>query len=99
MTETLAVLAFCATCPNPCRRAWPADAAVQLEAITPSALALLALAVARRQVRADAETLALLDQTEMARQCRPACPYDHDIAALVGRVRAGWRAGEADGRT
>jgi hypothetical protein len=97
MTDA-AVLAFCATCPNPCRRAWPAGASPQLETVTPSALALLALMVVRGEVRSDAATLALLERTEMARHCRVACPYDYDIAGLVERVHAGRRVGGSDGQ-
>lgn len=79
-------LRFCSFCPNLCRSAWPDDAQPQTENVTPSALARLALALVQREIACDATTARALRQTEMAVACRSACPYGHDIAALVAGV-------------
>lgn len=82
------LLRFCACCPNPCRRAIPADAPVQVETQTPSALALIALAVIDGELPFDADARRVLRRTEQARLCRAACPYDHDIAGAIDTLVA-----------
>jgi len=74
---------FCACCPSPCRRALQPDAAQQAETVTPSGLAMIALAVIDRHLAYDQAARAALGQTELARQCRTACPYGHDIAGAI----------------
>ncbi len=82
-----ATLRFCAYCPNPCRSAWPAQA-LQNEAATPSAMALLTIAVLDGRVSADADVRARLADRRMAETCRPACPYGFDIPALIAAATA-----------
>lgn len=79
---------FCACCPCPCRRALPADAPCQTESVTPSGLALIALAVIDGQLPRDAATRAALRRTDMARLCRPACPYGLDTATAIEALSA-----------
>jgi hypothetical protein len=90
MTNCRDLLRFCACCPNPCRRAIPADAAQQVETRTPSALSLVALAVIDGALPLEADTRLVLQHTEQARLCRNACPYDHDIAGAIDELVAGW---------
>ena len=80
MNKTLETLRFCAFCPNLCRSAWPHP---HEEGETPSALSLLAVAVASGQVADGAGPRALLARQEMAAACRAACPYGVDVPALV----------------
>jgi hypothetical protein len=82
------LLRFCACCPNPCRRAMPADAPRQAETVTPSALALIALAVIDGHLPFNADARRVLQHTEQARACRAACPYDHDIAGTIDALVA-----------
>jgi len=84
--QELEQLRFCAFCPNPCRRAWPAAEAAQDEAITSSALSTLAMQVAEGRVELDDDVRAALMRQDMARACRPACPYGIDVPALVNGV-------------
>ncbi len=84
--QELEQLRFCAFCPNPCRRAWPAAEATQNEAITSSALSTLAMQVAEGRVAFDDDVRAVLMRQDMARACRPACPYGIDVPALVDGV-------------
>lgn len=83
MSEARELFRFCACCPNPCRRALPADRRLQIESETPSALAMIALAVIDGQLPFDADVQHCLARTEAARHCRPACPYGHDIAGAI----------------
>lgn len=97
MIEGRDLFRFCACCPNPCRRAVPADRTRQVESETPSALSMIALAVIDGQLAFDAETRQALKRTEVAHLCRPACPYGFDIAGAIeaftaNRERADERA-------
>lgn len=84
MTAERDLFRFCAVCPNPCRRAIPADTAdQQLESCTPSALSLIALAVLDGRLPFDADARAALGRTGAARHCRAACPYGHDVAGAI----------------
>lgn len=84
--EQLESLRFCAFCPNPCRRAWPAEAHAQNEAMTPSALSLLTVHVAEGRIALDRDVEGLLASQDMARTCSAVCPYGLDIPALIGHV-------------
>ena len=86
MNDPVEVLRFCACCPAPCRSAIPAGIAVQAESATPTGLALITLAVLRDALPLDAGTRAALGQLEAARACATACPYGHDIPAVIGNV-------------
>jgi hypothetical protein len=83
----LETLRICACCPNPCRRAIPAKSPLQLEAQTPSALALLAILVSERTVPYTPEVEGVLGRLEAAEHCRGACVYGYDIPSLVRRVQ------------
>jgi Fe-S oxidoreductase len=61
----------------------PAQAAAQPESTTPTALAMIALAVIDGQLSFDASTRGALARLSGARSCVAACPYGYDIAALV----------------
>ena len=84
--KEIEALRFCSFCPNLCRSAWPATERVQTETVTPSAMSLLAIAVIDKRVAVDRDVVAALRQTAMARTCRSACPYQHDIAGIVERM-------------
>jgi len=81
------MLRFCACCPSPCRRAIPADHERQFESETPSALALIGLSLIDRHLDFDADVSEMLSHTDIARLCRVACPYDHDIAGAIDDLR------------
>jgi Fe-S oxidoreductase len=61
----------------------PAHASLQPESTTPTALAMIALAVIDDQLPFDTSTRAALARTAGARSCAAACPYGYDIASLV----------------
>ena len=82
------LLRFCACCPNPCRKALPAALVRQVESETPSALALIALAVIDGHLPYDLDAQAALSRTEAAHACRSACPYGYDIAGAVDGLNA-----------
>lgn len=83
MIEGRDLFRFCACCPNPCRRAVPAERAVQIESETPSALSMIALAVIDGELAFDADARSALARTEVAHLCRAACPYGYDIAGAI----------------
>jgi fumarate reductase (CoM/CoB) subunit B len=87
------MLRFCACCPNPCRRAIPANHERQVESETPSALALIGLSLIDGRMEFDADVNDMLSHTEMARLCRTACPYDHDIAGAIDDLRKHYGSG------
>ncbi|TDP74505.1 hypothetical protein [Roseateles toxinivorans] len=89
------LMRFCACCPNPCRRDVPASLARQVESETPSALALIALAVIDGHLPYDADAQAALSRTEAAHACKAACPYGYDIAGAVDTLNARLSAGAA----
>jgi Fe-S oxidoreductase len=66
----------------------PEHAAAQPESTTPTALAMIALAVSNGQLPFDASTRAALARLAGARSCAAACPYGYDIAALVAEFAA-----------
>jgi hypothetical protein len=61
----------------------PVQSATQTESETPTALAMIALAVMDDQLPFDAGTQAALARLSGARHCAAACPYGHDIAAVI----------------
>ena len=86
MSERTRALTLCMLCPSPCRRVWPAAESDQSEAITPSALAMVAVMLGRGAIVPSADVAAALGRTAMAKTCRAACPYDFDIAGHVEAV-------------
>jgi len=77
------MLRFCVCCPAPCRSAIPAHDSMQAESVTPTALAMIALAVMDDQLPFDAGTRAALARLSGARSCVAACPYGYDIASAI----------------
>ncbi len=83
------VLSECAFCPNTCRPAWPADAAAQTESQTPSALALIALAVLDGRLDPTRSgALAALQLRDAVRASQARCTFGHDIDAALDAVLA-----------
>ena len=95
MNDARQLMRFCACCPNPCRRAIPPDAARQVESETPSAMAMIALAVIDGQLPYDADVRDSLARTGVTRLCRAACPYDYDIAGAIEGLTAHLEASHA----
>ena len=83
MNELVRALRVCAFCPNTCRDHWPGQAGVGPESRTPSAMALLGLAVAEGRWPADAATRQALAQREMVHALRPHCDHHLDVAGLL----------------
>ena len=82
------ILEVCAFCPNPCRRAWPAELAPPLEGALPSGMSLLAVAVAEGRIEVDASVRAALVPGPGTLACIAVCSYGLDVAAaLHGVVR------------
>ncbi len=61
---------------------------LQAESLTPSALALIALAVVDGQLPNDASVRGALGRTAQARACVALCPYDYDVPAAVDEFAA-----------
>ncbi len=83
MNELVRALRVCAFCPNTCRDHWPGQAGVEPESRTPSAMALLGLAVAEGRWPADAATRQALAQREMVHALRPHCDHQLDVGGLL----------------
>ncbi len=82
-------LTTCAYCPNTCRPSYAANAAVQTESQTPSALSLVTLAVIDRRIPFDAETRAVLSRRAAVNASVGHCTYGLNMpiqidAALTG---------------
>ena len=88
MTGRRALLRTCACCPNQCRTALPPREPMQAESLTPSALALVALAVIDGQLANDASVREALGRTAPARACVPLCPYGHDVPTAIDEFLA-----------
>lgn len=86
MNELVRALRVCAFCPNTCRDHWPGHAGVGPESRTPSAMALLGLAVAEGRWPADAATRQALAQREMVHALRPHCDHQLDVAGLLDQA-------------
>lgn len=76
----------CAFCPNICRPSYPAQAAVQIESQTPSALCLLAIAVVEGRIAFDAEAALTLHRSDAAMASRGHCIYKFDIPELLAQA-------------
>ncbi|MBU3673385.1 MAG: hypothetical protein FGM43_12650 [Sinobacteraceae bacterium] len=90
MNDTLVIntsaLKHCACCPAPCRSAIPAAVSPGNEAVIPSALAMVSLAVVGGALPPTPATRSLLENTAAASYCVAVCPYGHDIVGLVRQV-------------
>ena len=88
MNDLIRELRVCAFCPNTCREHWPLQAAVQPESRTPSALALIGLAVSEGRWPANPETLDILNDRVMLHALQPQCTYGLNVSSLIDRVIA-----------
>jgi succinate dehydrogenase/fumarate reductase-like Fe-S protein len=61
----------------------PAQDSMQAESTTPTALAMIALAVMDDQLPFDAGTRGALARLSSARSCVAVCPYGYDIASAI----------------
>lgn len=90
MNDTLVIntsaLKHCACCPAPCRSAIPATVSPGNEAVVPSALAMVGLAVIGGALPPTPATRSRLEDTAAASYCVSACPYGHDIVSIVRQV-------------
>ena len=89
--DPIATLRSCAFCPNTCRPSYPASATVQMEAQTPSALSLMALAWLDGRLGEDSGVADSLQRRDAANASRGHCTYGFDMprvldAALKGRT-------------
>lgn len=76
-------MVLCACCPAPCRRVIDAAQPEQIETKTPSAMALIALAVMDGEMDLDDDVRQALSRTPAIRACQAACPYELDMAAVI----------------
>jgi hypothetical protein len=81
--EPVASLRVCAFCPNTCRPSFPADNVQQMEAHTPSALSLLALAYLDGKLTADSGVLCSLQRRTALLASRGHCTYGLDMPAVM----------------
>lgn len=83
MSDSLQALRVCAFCPNVCRPSHDAQAPVQIESQTPSAMALLALAYLEGRLSARSGVLEALARREAVRESRGHCLYGLDIDSAL----------------
>ena len=79
----IASLRVCAFCPNTCRPSFPAAEAEQMEAHTPSALSLLALAYIGGQLGSDSGVQIALQRRTALLASRGHCTYGLDMPAML----------------
>ena len=89
MTTDRDLFLLCACCPCPCRRVIASDAQEQIETATPSAMAMIALAVLDGALDFDLAAQRAFSRTEMIRPCKAACPYELDIAGAIDKFATG----------
>jgi hypothetical protein len=82
-------LTTCAYCPNTCRPSYAANAAVQIESQTPSALSLITLAVIDGRIPFDADTRAALGRREAANASVGHCTYGLNMPIQIDAALAG----------
>ena len=83
LADPVASLRICAFCPNTCRPSFSASAAQQMEAHTPSALSLLALAYLNGHLTADSGVTASLQRRDALLASRGFCTYGLDMPAVM----------------
>lgn len=83
MIEALRTLRSCAFCPNTCRSSHSAQAPLQIESQTPSAMSLLALAYLGGRLSAASGVFEALQRREAVRESRTHCTYGFDIDAAL----------------
>jgi hypothetical protein len=83
MSSALEILRMCAFCPNTCRPSHSADAPLQMESQTPSAMSLLALAFLDGRLDGDSGVLQALRRRDAVRESLGFCTYQLDIDAAL----------------
>lgn len=81
--DPVASLRVCAFCPNTCRPSFPASETAQMEAHTPSALSLLALAYLGGQLTPESGVLTALQRRTALLASRGHCTYGLDMPAVL----------------
>lgn len=83
IADPVATLRTCAFCPNTCRPSHPSEAALQIESQTPSAMALIALAVLDGRLVPDSGARVALQRRDAVRASREQCNFGFDIDATL----------------
>lgn len=83
-------LVICAFCPNTCRPAIAAQG-IQVEAQTPSALALITVAVLQGRIALDDQTRAVLARRDAVNASVGHCTYKLDMPRCLTTRFRGWR--------
>jgi hypothetical protein len=83
MSSALETLRSCAFCPNTCRPSHAAQARLQIESQTPSAMSLLALAYLDGRLGKCSGVIEALQRREAVRESRTHCTYGFDIDAAL----------------
>jgi hypothetical protein len=92
MSTALETLRSCAFCPNTCRPSHAAQAPLQIESQTPSAMSLLTRAYLDGRLGARSGVIEALQRREAVRESRAHCTYGFDIdAALEAALAAAAR--------
>jgi len=81
--DPIASLRVCAFCPNTCRPSFPAESAEQMEAHTPSALSLLALAYLDGRLLKSSGVLDSLQRRDALLASKGHCTYGMDMSAVL----------------
>lgn len=88
MSEHRNQLTICAYCPNTCRSSYAADAPVQIESQTPSALSLITLAVLDGRLPFDDDTRKALNRRDAILPSVGNCTYGLNMPAVLDAVLA-----------
>lgn len=89
MSEFRKDLTTCAYCPNTCRPSYAADASVQIESQTPSALSLITLAVLDGRLPFDADTRTSLSRRKALDASVGHCTYGLNMPVQIDSALAG----------
>jgi hypothetical protein len=88
MSTALETLRSCAFCPNTCRPSHSAQAQLQIESQTPSAMSLLALAFLDGRLGECSGVIEALQRREAVRESRTHCTYGFDIDSALDAALA-----------
>jgi hypothetical protein len=88
MSDYLNHLTICAYCPNTCRPSYGADAPVQIESQTPSALSLITLAVLDGRLPLDDDTRTALSRRDAILPSVGNCTYGLNMPAVLDEALA-----------
>ena len=90
VTDVLKKLRTCAFCPNTCRSSHSREAPLQVESQTPSALALVSLAVLDGRLPLDEGTRKVLARRQAAEESVGHCTYGLDMPRVLDAALAGF---------